>query len=123
MNSPTDYQFHRVATLDELAPNSRLEISIDGWNILVCRYENKIYAVENRCSHQDKKFTGGRIRRGQIICPVHGARFNLADGAACSPPATRPLVTFPLRELNGALEVATPVRHPDAERPATNEPL
>ncbi len=113
MSDSTDYQFHKVAAPDEILDGTPLEISVGGWNILVCRYEDRIHAVENKCSHQRRPLTGGRVRKGQIICPVHGARFNLADGAPCSSPAIRSIVTFPVRELDGALEVGTPVQRPD----------
>lgn len=116
MRDLTNYQFHKVATLDEIAEKPYIEISVEGRNILLCRSEEKIYAVENRCSHQDRKLAGGLIRRGQISCPVHGARFDLATGNACSAPANRPIATFAVREVDGVLEVAIPIDNPEATK-------
>lgn len=112
MEDSKGYRFFKVAPLGELAEAAQREVSLCGWNILVCRHEGKVYAVENRCSHQDKRLTGARMRAGQIICPVHGARFDLGSGAACSRPATRPLVTFAVRESEGSIEVGVPADSP-----------
>lgn len=101
-------RFYEAAPLERISEGAALEVSVNGRDILLCRYADKIYAVENRCSHQDRKLSRGRLRKGQIICPFHGARFDLASGAACSAPATAPIATFAVREVNGIVEVAVP---------------
>jgi nitrite reductase/ring-hydroxylating ferredoxin subunit len=35
---------------------------------------------------------------------VHGARFDLATGAAMNPPATSPIATYPVRVVDGWVE-------------------
>lgn len=104
------YTFHKVAPVDTIIEGARLEVSIGEWRILVCRHQDRIYAVENRCSHQDEKLTAARIRRSKIICPVHGSRFDLETGAPCNPPATRPIRTFAVRTFDGILEVGVPAQ-------------
>jgi 3-phenylpropionate/trans-cinnamate dioxygenase ferredoxin subunit len=42
----------------------------------------------------------------QIICPRHGARFCLRTGKALTPPAYEDLPTFPVRILDGRIQVA-----------------
>jgi nitrite reductase/ring-hydroxylating ferredoxin subunit len=66
--------------------------------------------VENRCSHREEKLTGGRIRRGQIMCPVHGARFDLRTGASYTEQLTRaPICVFQSRiSIEGDVEVLLP---------------
>lgn len=46
----------------------------------------------------------GHIRRGMIMRPLHGARFEWASGA-CVGGAYRDLRTFPLRIESGFIEV------------------
>ena len=109
------YEFHRVAPLEAFADGSRVAVSIGAWAVLVCAHEGRYYGVENRCSHQDQPLTAARIRRGHIICPVHGARFELETGTACNPPAIRPIRTFPVQVIDGWLEVGVPIDH-DGQR-------
>jgi nitrite reductase/ring-hydroxylating ferredoxin subunit len=40
-----------------------------------------------------------------VECPWHGSRFDLASGAALTLPAVRPVKAYPVREVDGALEV------------------
>jgi nitrite reductase/ring-hydroxylating ferredoxin subunit len=73
--------------------------------LLLCRSGNDWFAVAPQCSHAGAALYGGRIARGRIHCPWHGAAFDLASGAPLSPPATRPLETFPVRIREGRIEV------------------
>jgi 3-phenylpropionate/trans-cinnamate dioxygenase ferredoxin component len=74
--------------------------------ILFCHNEGKVYAIENRCSHMGEPLECGRVRWGWISCPAHGARFDLETGDALNSPATLPIRTFPVRLVNGMIEVA-----------------
>jgi 3-phenylpropionate/trans-cinnamate dioxygenase ferredoxin subunit len=46
------------------------------------------------------------MKNGWIACPVHGARFDLATGAAMNPPATMPIETFEVRIEGDTIEVS-----------------
>jgi len=81
-----------------------------GWEVLLCRSGGKLFAVENRCSHRAQKLEGGRVRRGYIFCPHHGARFTLASGAAGGPPANAAIKTFVCREEAGGVVIELPLR-------------
>ena len=65
-----------------------------------------LYAIENRCSHADMPLACGRMRNGWIMCPTHGARFDLATGEALGLPASAPVATFAVRVVNGTIEIA-----------------
>jgi len=57
------------------------------FEVLVCRVGGEFHAVENKCSHQARPLHEGRLRGHLIVCPVHGAAFDVRDGAHKSPPA------------------------------------
>lgn len=80
--------------------------------MLVARTEAGPQAAINRCSHAAAAFLpGGRVRRGVLMCPAHGARFNLSDGS-CIGGLYRPLRTFACREQDGWIEVDVPESPP-----------
>ena len=63
-------------------------------------------AVENLCSHARATFDDGRIRGHFIVCPLHGAMFDMRSGEPAGLPAKRPIRTFPTRvNAEGFLEV------------------
>lgn len=71
--------------LTEVPSSGTRVISIGGCRVLLCRSGENIYAVGEMCPHQRLSLDGGRIRGDSIICPHHGARFNLVDGRSMSP--------------------------------------
>ena len=94
-----------VANSADLQEAATLPVMIGREEVLLCRYNGTVFGVHNYCSHMVHNLTGGRIRRGQIVCPVHGARFDLATGAVCGKPAILPIRTYKVRELDGKIEV------------------
>lgn len=103
--------FHR-AVLEADAPRDRpFSLVLNGWPVLICHAEGTFRAVINRCTHASSNFDGGRVRRGSVMCPLHGARFDLATGKCLGGPHA-PLRVFPLRSAEGWLEVAVPDRPP-----------
>ena len=64
-----------------------------------------------RCRSVSLRASGGRGRGADVCCgatncPRHAARFSLRTGAALSPPACRPLATYPVRVVAGQIEIA-----------------
>ena len=94
-----------IGGVAELEASSRLESDLDGYRVRVVRANGKLYAFEDRCTHDDSSFDDGPIEDTEIICPRHGARFCLRTGAALSPPAYEPLRIFEARESAGRIEV------------------
>jgi 3-phenylpropionate/trans-cinnamate dioxygenase ferredoxin subunit len=103
--SMTSESFTRVAKASDLANNSSVAVEVNGKSILVCKSQDKISAIINKCSHADEKLECGRIKNGWIACPVHGARFTLADGKVLNHPATVDIETFPVRVVDDWIEV------------------
>lgn len=75
-------------------------------DILLCHDEGRVFAIENRCSHLDEPLACGRIRRGWIACPAHGARFDLETGEVLGPPASAPIRIFAVKIMDGMIHVA-----------------
>ena len=95
-----------VATLADLPPETKKRVAVNGLDVLLCHTLDRVFAVENRCSHAEEGLDCGRMRNGWIACPVHGARFDLASGEALGPPATQPIQTWPVRITGDVIEVA-----------------
>lgn len=102
----TDETYVRVLEASALPHAAKAEVTVGGASILVCNWKEQIFAVSNICSHADEKLHCGRFSNGWIACPVHGARFDLATGNPKNPPATRPIRTYPVRVVDGWIEVS-----------------
>lgn len=85
-----------------------MAVEVGGWPVLLTRFEGQVHATINRCTHAAAAFLpGGRVRRGVLMCPAHGARFKAADGV-CIGGTYRALRTFAVREEDGRIVVDVP---------------
>jgi 3-phenylpropionate/trans-cinnamate dioxygenase ferredoxin subunit len=87
---------------------STLTGEVDGYPIVIARCGERLFAVEDRCSHDGESLAGAEIEKCEIICPRHGARFDLRTGDALTPPAYEPIKTFNVREQDGRILVEIP---------------
>ena len=104
-----DVDYIVVASIDDIPLGRCKAVDVRGRSVVVAHLEDGFHAVENRCSHAASGLDTSRVLKGgQILCPLHGARFDLRTGAAKTAPAFRPIATYPCRVADGALEVAAP---------------
>jgi len=101
----TEPDFTAIAAAEDIAEKSFSTFEVDGTSIAICRLQDAYYAIENRCSHALSTFDKGRLRGFRIMCPLHGATFDVRNGACTGAPATRPIRSFPLRIVDGMIEV------------------
>jgi 3-phenylpropionate/trans-cinnamate dioxygenase ferredoxin component len=98
MTAPTfTPAFTPAAKVQDVPEEGVLPVRMGAIDLLICRHEGVLYAIENRCSHADMPLDCGRVKFGWISCPAHGARFDLESGEALGPPATDPIRTFAVR--------------------------
>ena len=95
-----------MASLADVPPGAKKLVEVGGIEVLLCNSLDRVFAIENRCSHAEEKLDCGRVRAGWIACPVHGARFDLASGEALNPPASQPIQTYPVRISGDVIEIA-----------------
>lgn len=98
-------EYVRALPLAEIPPGTKQPIEISGKSLLICNSNDQLYAISNICSHAQQKLECGRMQKGWIACPAHGARFELATGRAINPPAVRPIATYEVRVVEGWVEV------------------
>lgn len=97
--------WHRVDLRAPLAPGERVTTRIEGREILVCRIHDQLFAVAGRCTHSAWPLSGEPIEGMEIVCTLHGARFDLRDGCPSAGPASKPLATYPVELRDGELFV------------------
>lgn len=88
--------WEQIATPDEVAPGERLSVIVDDTPALLLRVGDNYFCIEDVCSHDGQPLTDGPVADGQIECPRHGAKFDLATGAPRCMPATEPIRAFPV---------------------------
>lgn len=92
-----DLDYIAVASLDQLPPKKTLCVQAGGKDILLCNTPQGIFAVDNLCTHAAEKLETGRLKGCKILCPLHGAAFDVRSGEALSRPAVIGLATYPVK--------------------------
>ncbi len=93
----------RVAAAGEI-PDGGVKIVQSGSLFVgVYNLDGKLYAIEDRCSHDDGPLCEGLREGFEIECPRHGARFDLRTGRVLSLPATEDVEAFPVFERDGEI--------------------
>ena len=101
----SDDAWVRVCAPSELLPGET-RVAWDGDTpILVFNFDGALYALEDRCSHEDFELSAGTFdpATGTIECVLHGARFDVCDGRALSAPAYTPVAKFPVKVEDGSI--------------------
>jgi len=73
--------------------------------VLVVRYEGQVYALNEKCAHLGGPLAEGTLAECSVICPWHGSRFRLTDGAPLNGPTTFPAPAYEVRIHDGMIEV------------------
>jgi 3-phenylpropionate/trans-cinnamate dioxygenase ferredoxin subunit len=100
--------YRYALSVGEIAPGRARRCVVDGHPVLVCNVGGDFYALADTCTHDRGPLGEGRLRGHHIECPRHGSRFDVRDGAVMTPPAIRPLTTYPVRVRGDAVEVQLP---------------
>jgi 3-phenylpropionate/trans-cinnamate dioxygenase ferredoxin subunit len=94
----SDIPFTYVARTGDVEPGRSRCFEVQDRKVLLIHLANGTFrAIENQCSHEKKGMETGRIRAGKIVCPHHGANFDLDTGKALSAPAVLPITVYPVK--------------------------
>jgi 3-phenylpropionate/trans-cinnamate dioxygenase ferredoxin subunit len=85
-------------------------VHANGVSLGVYHVDGELYALEDRCSHDDGPLVEGDwdVDDRVVVCPRHGARFDLTTGRPLSLPATEPVETYAVLVEDGVVRVVVP---------------
>ena len=99
-------QFAKVGTkadFEDLEGGKLVEAG--GQKIAIFDVGGHLYAIENTCPHRSGPLSEGMMAGEEVICPWHGSRFNVKNGAVITPPAQQGVKSFPVRIVGDDVEV------------------
>lgn len=80
-------------------------IELDDRLIVIVHVGGQFYCVDDICTHDSGPLAEGELDGDCLVCPRHGARFRVTDGAALTMPATEPTVTHEVKVEDGWVHV------------------
>jgi nitrite reductase/ring-hydroxylating ferredoxin subunit/uncharacterized membrane protein len=73
--------------------------------VVLVRHRGTVHAMGARCAHRGGPLDQGWVLDGQLVCPWHGSRFDLATAHPCNGPATSPQPRYRTRIRDGQVEI------------------
>lgn len=104
----TKCEYVPVGSEDDVKDGKRIFVQIDDLTLVVLNINGHLYAIADECSHDDGPLGEGELDGLEVICPRHGARFDIRTGKALSLPAVMDIPAYPVRIRAGQIEVGIP---------------
>ena len=79
----------KIGDLQKLRSRRIQCISLGERRIVLIYHQLKFYALDNACPHKLASLCEGYLRDDRLVCPWHGAEFNIASGESFSPLASK----------------------------------
>ena len=97
--------FVKVATTGELAPGQAKRVEAGGRRIALFNRDGAYHAIEDTCPHRGGPLSEGQVEGTAVICPWHGAKFDMTTGQVLGPPARAGVASFRIRVSGLDVEV------------------
>ena len=106
--------FIRIASLGEVPDGELRAFEVPSGRVAVAHSENRLFAIGDACTHAGCSLAEGTLDDGRetVACAADGSVFDLETGEPTEGPAIDPVLVFPVREVDGWIELA-PVPAPD----------
>ena len=81
--------FVRVCKTSDIPDPGQAVFEVDDRFVVVFHVAGEFYALDDCCTHDGGPLGEGTLDGFQIICPRHGARFDIRTGQAMTMPAVQ----------------------------------
>lgn len=99
-------EFITVAKVHEVQPGERIVVEYGQHWVVIFNVDNKYYAIEDLCTHDDGPLAEGELRDSVIECPRHGATFDITTGKVLSAPALVDVPSYTVRISGDDIQIA-----------------
>ncbi len=107
-HDPEACTFFPVASVEEVPNGERLFLEVEGISIVLFNIGGSFFAIQDVCSHDDGPLGEGDLEGYEIICPRHGARFDVRTGKVTRLPAIVDIPAYPVRVEEGQIWIGIP---------------
>lgn len=92
-------EFIPAAKVGEVVDPGSMLVEVDDRLVVLIHAAGHWYALDDVCTHDGGPLSDGPVDTSDlsIACPRHGAKFNVATGAAMTMPATKPTVAHEVK--------------------------
>lgn len=101
-------EFVEIAPVSDLPNGERLFVDLSDKPIVIFNIAGQLFAIGDVCSHDDGPLGDGLLEDHNIVCPRHGAEFDVRTGKAVAMPAVIDIPAYPVKLVDGNIFVGIP---------------
>jgi nitrite reductase/ring-hydroxylating ferredoxin subunit len=92
--------FVKVARVDDVSPGRAKRVDLAGRRLAIFNLNGHFQAMDDACNHRGGPLSEGEVEGDAVVCPWHGAKFNVTTGELLGGPGRGPVRSYPTR-VNG----------------------
>ena len=104
----TKLDFVEIAPASELPNGERLFVDVGDRPIVIFNIAGQLFAIGDVCTHDDGPLGDGDLEGYNIVCPRHGAEFDVRTGKVMQMPAVIDIPAYPVQVRDGSLWLGVP---------------
>ncbi len=97
-----------IAPVSELPNGERLFVDVGDTPVVVFNIAGEFFAIGDVCTHDDGPLGDGDLEGHNVVCPRHGAEFDLRTGKAVSMPAVVDIPAHSVQVREGVIFIGIP---------------
>ena len=101
-------EYIEIAPVSELPNGERLFVEIADKPIVIFNIAGQIFAIGDVCTHDNGPLGDGDLEGHDIVCPRHGAKFDVRTGKVTGMPAVEDIPAYPVQVRDGNIFVGIP---------------
>lgn len=101
-------EYYPIGSVSDLPAGERLFLEIIGEQIVLFNVGGSFYALRDSCTHDQGPLGDGDLEGYEIVCPRHGARFDIRTGKALCLPAVVETPAYPVRVISEEIQIGIP---------------
>jgi NAD(P)H-dependent nitrite reductase small subunit len=104
MSFEMNIDYVRICSLNDLIEQTGKRFLIEDNDIAVFRIEEEVFALSNRCPHQQAaQIFEGFIEDGCVVCPSHGWMFDIRTGKTLT--GSNGLISYETKIINNEVYI------------------
>src|SRR5262245_19040479 len=98
--------FTTVARVQDVPEGKGKQVSVSGKPVALFHLADGWYAIDDTCPHRGGPLSEGAVQGKEVMCPWHGARFDLVAGKHLCPPARSDVACYQVQIVGDEVQIA-----------------
>ncbi|MCL4530050.1 MAG: non-heme iron oxygenase ferredoxin subunit [Chloroflexi bacterium] len=101
-------EYVEIAPVSELPNGERLFVEVSDKPIVIFNIAGQLFAIGDVCTHDNGPLGDGMLEGFNIVCPRHGAEFDVRTGKVLELPAVVDIPAYSVQVRDGNIFLGVP---------------